>query len=415
MSGILYDTLLARISALPVVDAHEHLPAEKHRTSAPVDVFTLFSHYTQTDLRSAGMPPEDYLRTQDASIPLGERWDLFEPYWQCIRYGSYARAALIAADKFYDCTDISRETYTQLSERMAAANTPGIYDRVLRDACNISVCLTQIGRIPEENRDLLAPLLPVWSLVDLSWPQAALEFGGKVGIAVRGLDDYCVAMAETVHEWKAAGVVGLKMMSTVLPEANRADAAAAFRRFLSGHGGDNSAAWSYLVHEALRIAAREDLVVAVHCGVIWDNWNDVYTVHPKHMIPTMMAHRDTRFDLYHAGFPWARDIAVIAKAFPNAYLNMCWCHIMSQQMSISALDEWLDLVPCNKIAGFGGDYGTPVEKVFGHLTMAREDIATVLARRVQDGRLTEERAVDLAAGLLFRNPAQLYRLPFAGL
>ena len=92
-----YAPLLEEISALPVVDAHEHLPPERNRTSAPVDVFTLFSHYTQTDLESAGMKQEQYDRMQDASVSLDERWELFEPFWQHIRYGSYSRAALIVA------------------------------------------------------------------------------------------------------------------------------------------------------------------------------------------------------------------------------------------------------------------------------------------------------------------------------
>jgi uncharacterized protein len=414
MSADLYASLLEEISALPVLDAHEHLGPEKSRTSAPVDVFTLFSHYTQTDLESAGMTQEQYDRIQDSAVPLDERWDLFEPFWQHIRYGSYSRAALIAAREFYGCDDITRDTYQAISERMAAANTPGIYGRILREKCNIRACLTQIGAIPDENRDILIPLMPVWGLISTGSAQEALRFGEALGVPVRGLDDYCAAMAEQVRRWKEAGCVGLKMMSADLPEPPKADAAAAFRRLLSGHGGDQAPIGPYLVHEALRIAAREGLVVAVHCGIIWDNWNNVYTLHPKHMVPTMLAHRGVRFDLYHAAFPWQRDMAVIAKAFPNAYLNLCWCHVMSQEMTVNALDEWLDLVPANKISGFGGDYGKPVEKVFGHLTMAREDIARVLARRVGAGLMTRDQAVALAGRLLFDNPRDLYRLPLAG-
>ena len=409
-----YASLLKEISALPVVDAHEHLPPERNRTSAPVDVFTLFSHYTQTDLESAGMKQEQYDRMQDASVSLDERWELFEPFWQHIRYGSYSRAALIAAREFYGCDDISRDTYQFISERMAAANTPGIYDRILRQKCNIRACLTQIGAIPDGNQDLLIPLMPVWGLIATGSAQEALRFGEAVGITVRGLDDYCAAMAEQVRRWKAAGCVGLKMMSGELPEPSKADAAAAFRRLLSGHGGDLSAIGPYLVHHALCIAARENLVTAVHCGIIWDNWNNAYALHPKHTIPLMLSHRDVKFDLYHAAFPWQRDMAVIAKAFPNAYLNLCWCHVMSQEMTVSALDEWLDLVPANKISGFGGDYGKPVEKVFGHLTMAREDITRVLARRVEAGLMTSPQAVALARRLLFDNPRELYGLSVTG-
>ena len=73
-------------------------------------------------------------------------------------------------------------------------------------------------------------------------------------------------------------------------------------------------------------------------------------------------------------------------------------------------DEWLDLVPINKIIAFGGDYCKPVEKVYGHLVMAREDIARVLAARVAEGLMTETQAVAIAHKWFFENPSELYRL-----
>jgi hypothetical protein len=72
------------------------------------------------------------------------------------------------------------------------------------------------------------------------------------------------------------------------------------------------------------------------------------------------------------------------------------------------LDEAIDLVPMNKILVFGGDYGTPVEKVYGHLVMAREDLAEVLARRVDAGQMSESRA--LARKWFWDNAVELYQV-----
>ena len=55
-------------------------------------------------------------------------------------------------------------------------------------------------------------------------------------------------------------------------------------------------------------------------------------------------------------------------------------------------------------------YALPVEKVYGHLTMAREDIARVLARRIEDGQMSESQAMDLARMWFYENPKALYRL-----
>jgi hypothetical protein len=77
---------------------------------------------------------------------------------------------------------------------------------------------------------------------------------------------------------------------------------------------------------------------------------------------------------------------------------------------MDALDEAIDLVPMSKIIGFGGDYNVPVEKVFGHITMARENIARVLAARIERGQMSEDQAIGLAKKWLWDNPKDLYRL-----
>jgi hypothetical protein len=101
---------------------------------------------------------------------------------------------------------------------------------------------------------------------------------------------------------------------------------------------------------------------------------------------------------------------MLGKGFPNCWLNLCWTHIISQRFAMDGMDEALDLIPVNKIIGFGGDYNIPVEKVYGHLVMAREDVARVFAQRVERGQMTEDQAIELARKWLWDNPRELYRL-----
>ena len=101
---------------------------------------------------------------------------------------------------------------------------------------------------------------------------------------------------------------------------------------------------------------------------------------------------------------------MLGKGFANVWLNLCWTHIISQRFVQIALDELIDTVPMNKILAFGGDYGLPVEKVYGHLVMAREDIARILARRIDDGQMTEAQALKIAHQWFWDNPNTLYRL-----
>ncbi len=393
-----------------VIDAHEHLGPEKSRTSRKVDALILFAHYTRTDLITSGMRDKDYQSAMDTSGPLDKRWKAFKPYLAHIRFGSYARPAFIAAQEIYGFEDINDETYRPLSEAMQAYNKPGLYNRILRDRCKIRLGLTQCGKT-DLGTDLLAPVMWMSTYVGITKVRDLEARAKELGLKASDLqepEDYVEAMRSGIRKWKEQGTVGLKMATVALGKASRAEIAGAWRTLRGGHvdGEAGIRLRDYLIHAALDIAAEEELTVAVHTGM----WGDFRTLDPKFMISVVQQHPDTRFDLYHMGMPWVRETGVIGKNFPNVWLNLCWSHIISPTMTRAALDEWIDLVPINKIIAFGGDYGFPVEKVYGHLKMAKEDIALVLGRRVDDGLMTYAQAVQVARQWFFDNPKYAYRL-----
>lgn len=399
-------SLCEALGELEIIDAHEHLGPEKVRVESQVDVFTLFAHYTRGDLSVAGMREETYQSLFNRDIPLERRWALFDPYWREIRWGSYARAALLAARRFYDFDDIDEQTYQPLSEAMQAANQPGLYERVLRDACNIRTALTQCGST-DLGSDLLTPVMPMVYSME-RWEELAHPVFAPEAI-VRSLDDYIDAVRSYIVRVQGEGAVGLKMMSNPFTSPSRQEAAALFEKLRDGgesHLSVPNPLRDYVVDQAISFAAERDLVVAVHTGY----WGDFRTLDPLHMIPILQRHPRTRFDLYHLGYPWVRESLMLGKGFANVWINFCWTHIISQRFAVDGLDEAIDLIPMNKILAFGGDYGVPVEKVYGHLVMAREDIAEVLARRIECGQLSETQALDLARQWLWDNPRELYRL-----
>jgi len=401
----LYDA----ISQLEIIDAHEHLPPELVRTEAKADVFTLFSHYTRSDLNCAGMSDRDYVLTQNHDLPLDYRWGLFAPYWEQIRHDSYARAALLAARKFYGAEDINADTYVAISERMAAANTPGIYQRVLGDACSIRTALTQCQRT-----DLGTPLLtPVMPMVPNLWGGGTwrdiIEMGKETSGAINTFEDYLAAQQAYILRVKREGAVGLKMVSNPYGPPDLPAARECFEQLRAGTVKELpgcNALRDLIMDESIRFAGEQDLVVCVHTGY----WGDFRQLDPLHMIPMLQRHLGVRFDIYHVGYPWVRPALMLGKQFTNVWLNFCWTHLISQRFAMDALDEAIDLLPMNKLLGFGGDYGQPVEKVYGHLTMARENMARVLAARIERGTMTESAALGLTRKWLWENPRELYRL-----
>ena len=399
-------TLYDAMAAMDIIDSHEHLGPERERVASPVDVFTLFSHYTSADLRVAGMSLEDYQSLADQAIPLQTRWATFKPYYENIRWGSYARAALLAAKKFYDVDDINDDTYELLTERIRQANTPSIYQRVLGDACNIRAAITQCCSTDLDS-PLLTPVMPIISDT-VSW-EALMREQCVAGEEVNSLDDYVDAIGRYIVRSKAEGAVGLKMFAHPHSPPCRDAATSAFNALRNDPEmrlTEPNPINDYLVDRAVSIGTEEGLVIAVHAGY----WGDFRQLDPLHMIPMLQRYPDTKFDIYHLGYPWVRETLMLGKSFPNVWLNFCWTHIISQRFAVAGLDEAIDLVPMNKILIFGGDYSLAVEKVYGHLVMAREDMAEVFARRIRAGQMSESQAMELAQKWFWDNPRDLYNL-----
>jgi predicted TIM-barrel fold metal-dependent hydrolase len=139
------------------------------------------------------------------------------------------------------------------------------------------------------------------------------------------------------------------------------------------------------------------------------NENIVSNSNPTLLTDLIREYKNVKFDLFHAGYPYARELAVLAKNFPNVYPDLCWVHILSPTAARAILSEWLDLVPSNKILGFGGDYRF-VEGVYGHVVLARRNVATVFQEKVASGEIELRQVPYLASRVLRENARELYGL-----
>ena len=118
---------------------------------------------------------------------------------------------------------------------------------------------------------------------------------------------------------------------------------------------------------------------------------------------------DVDFDIFHISYPYQDILAVLAKNFPNVYINMCWAHIISPNASVNSLLEFMDTVPINKISAFGGDYSF-IDGVYGHLHLAKENIAKSLSIKVSQGLFEIEEAKSIAKMFFYDNPKRILRL-----
>ena len=433
-SSKLYGNIRKAVNAIRIIDTHEHLVQEKERVGSEIDLLATFlSHYASSDLVSSGMPMEEIEEVRNTRIPLRERWERFAPFWERIQNTGYARALNIAVRDLYSVDGIGEDTYLELAERTKEANKEGLYKWVLQEKAGIDVAVLDTSMttpIEKVDRNLFTPVTRFHDFI-MTRERSELEaLGKRCGMPIHSLPDLVKAL-ETEFYRVSDSIVGVKIglayMRTIhfdkvtQGEAegvfNNIYAQQAFKRVVvNGRGKyipeglsleETKPLQDFMVHKIIQLAAEKRLPIQIHTGLQEGNENVITNSNPTHLINLFREYKEARFDIFHGSYPYTGELAVLAKNFPNVYIDMCWLHIISPLGARRALSEWLDTVPANKILGFGGDY-LFIEGAYGHSVIARENIAKVLTEKVEDGEFTEKQAIRLAQRLLRDNAHDLF-------
>ena len=417
-AAALRESLLDFLARQPIIDAHEHLVPERDRVARRVDVLTLLAQYIYADTIATGTYPtvpgegmSAYNFFLDTRVPYERRWAKAWPHLQYVKHGSYYRAAKIALKEFYGIDDLTDHNHREATERIRAANQPGLYHKVLVDKCRIRACLVQNNAILNQDpADLFIPVtLSTRTAVDCGNRDFLTLLEKKYQTSIKDLDGYFECLGRLMREEHAQGAVGAKINAAPNAAPDLAAARRSFKAFLGGQSAD-VALRSIVMEYVICRSGELGWPVAVHTGV----WGDFRQMDPKLMIEQIQRHPEVHFDLYHLGFPYVRDSIFIAKSCPNATLNLCWTYIISPEATRQAIGEILDALPVNKIIAFGGDYGWNVENVFGHLTMARETLAEAFAERIARGLMDEDAARGILKLWLWDTPRRIYGLKNQG-
>ncbi len=439
----LKERLLSEIERIAIVDTHEHFMPEPEREHCALDFSYLFGHYNTSDLISAGMGPRlleavrlpihRYMLAFNArkrplrhipppereDMSLEEKWEAIEPYWEAIRNTAYAHWTLIAVKELFGVEDLNRDTYKELSKRIADSRKPGWYRHVLNEKANIQCSLVDIS-MSEVDHELMAPVMRIDAFVGLRSRLDLAFIEEAAGVAIHSLQDLEEALRQFLSKHIEHGIVGVKSALAYIrilkyERVTRHEAEMIFDRVFS-HLGEGPS-WleakplqDYMMHQAIRAAIDCNLPIQIHTGLQEGNENIITNSRPTHLINLFVEYREAKFDLFHGGYPYFHEWVTLAKNFPNVYPDLCWMYIISPYISKQLLHELIETVPSNKILGFGGD-SICVEGAYAHCRMARRVISEVLAEKVEEGYLSEEEAVSLGKKILNENPASLYKLP----
>ncbi len=419
-----YDVLRSFVETTPLIDCHDHSHVAH---SGPTDVIkAVIDWYMRSDLISASSDAEvDFIF--DEARPLEERWSVLEKAWQRTRFTGYAQVVRRALRRFYEEEELTLGALQRIRQKMIDFSDPEQYEWVL-DQAGIVVRLEDIGAhtgavtgelvMPPRSRLVIG--LPSFHAV-CSYADVQ-QCAAPLGLCITSLDEYLHACREIFTRCKQAGAVAFKDQSAyerTLGYGNptRAEAETAFNWFMEdprrklSYPDGNRPLGDYLFHQFMRMARDFDLPVQIHTGHMAGIRNDIVKTNAIHLTRLLELHRETRFDLFHANWPYSGEILYLGKNYPNVTIDFCWANMIDPVYCRQMFQQAVSSVPHAKIHGYGSDFGSEsLTHAWAHADLARDNIAAALSDLVEMEYLGLADAQEIAQGWLFDYPNAFFKL-----
>ena len=412
------EELLEIMAEIRTIDCHSHTCLKReYYKSGTRDLFNLMSYY-EREINSATGKGSGQLYADAKSD--AERWERLKPVVNRTRNVSYWRHNVVVYKELFglEDDDVTDSNWEKLNENIKSKSAdPNWYNHITKDVCKLATQVRNIPWFEDWEQEYFTAVLRMESALQIHNKGTREALGKHLNRSFDDLKSIKQGLADLVEEYKNRGSVGIKLAHAygrTLSSQNVSeyDAGNIYTKSLVGWDlspSDVKKLQDHIIFFLAQLAGDMNLVFQIHTGV-QGNWGNIPDSDPLLLIPLIHANKHTRFDLFHAGYPYSREMGMLGKHTPNVWLNMCWMYVITMEGSRQSLSEWIDLVPGDRILGFGSDVGYP-EFIYGHLVMARSCIADILAQKVERDFLSKEAAKDLLKMMLRDNAIKLYGLP----
>ena len=409
----------AHISAMRLVDSHEHLREQNAvKKNVSLDFMLLLHHYAGSDLQSAGLAEDQFEALVTDKYTIEEKWEIVKPYWEATKNTAYCRSVLISIKELFGLDDLSDDTYLELSKRIKKAHeNPNWYHEILSNKAKIDLAVQDVRSL-RSRKDLFVNVERFDDFVNINGKQDLLNLSTKFDLELTSLDDCILGLSGQFDKALKNKMVGVKTglayyrilhfekvdKNQAVSIFNRIQNAPITRKFSFE---EVKPLQDFMFHQIIAQIQVHNIPMQIHTGLQAGNGNTITNSNPTHLTNLFLEYRDVKFCLFHGGYPYGGEVSTLAKNFSNVYIDMCWTQIISPSYSIRYLHEWLETVPANKIMAFGGDYQY-AENVYAHSIMAKDVVAKVLIEKVASGYFLEKEAIDIADRLLYQNAQRLF-------
>ena len=351
-------------------------------------------------------------------IPIGETAEERAAYVDQISSNTYFVWLSKAVGELYHCGEIAPEHWDDISAAMRAAHAdPEHHFRLLTERCRYRFVVQDSFWEPGADLGRPAFFRPAYRIN--AWAMSPRPGTGDHNdnspwadpdFSPTSVEEYLERLEAAIESAVAGGAVAVKSALAYdrTVAFDRPDLAAAQRAFsplpgLPAPAHDDLLAFGDVVfHRACEVAARLHVPFQVHLGL-----GRIATSNPMLFEPTIAAHPDTIFDLFHSGYPWCGEVAGLLHNYGNVIADLCWVPLISTTAAVRALHEYLDVARSSDRIIWGDDTQTG-EEAYGALLGWEYTVSRVLSERVEDGLCTRAQATVLAEKLMYRNAEKLF-------
>ncbi len=311
-------------------------------------------------------------------------------------------------------TPLSSETAALYDEAICSAHAdPAWHRKLMTEHCGYERVILDTYWSPGEDNghpELFAPTFRV-DMFQHGYSEDAADHNGVDCYRQTGtkkpadIDGFCAMMESAVAAHQRNGCVALKMAyayerTLECGRVSRDEANAVFRSGDFG-GREIRSFQDYIIREICCIAAERDIPLQIHTGL--GQLSGTRAMGLKSLIAD---NPDTKFVLFHIGYPWMEDIFALVHNYANVYPDLCWLPLISPAAAEYALAQLLDIGSADKLF-WGCDTWTG-EESFGALLAARHVFSRVLEARVAAGSTDAEGAAQVIEDVFHNNPKALY-------
>lgn len=420
-STVTYARIKKVLDAVPAIDTHDHLwPFERlparRKTKAGMGV------------NLAGVWSNSYLSWYNRVAPWKDEME-FDDWWgkaqhdfDNVRSTSFYRYQVHA---FQDLYGVNFDTITDAQAKKLNSRIfenykdPKWLYHVVTERANIELMFND----PYWARYSFETTYPfevmVFNVTPLVYGHHASEFDDKPldspyvfakkqGLPVDSLDDYLKVLDSMFLHAKDHGAVCLKttlayQRTLKFDRVSKEKAAEAFGKRQTVLSKEQIKAFQdFIMWRLCELSAQYELPFQIHTGQA-----RIQSSNPMNLVDMIEANLKTKFILFHGGYPWVGESAVIVqKHGHHVWLDSVWLPMLSYSTAKRAYHEWLDAFPSNRIM-WGADCNH-AEGIYGATELTRQCISEVLAEKVDRGDLKEEHALRIGRQILRDNALELF-------